>query len=84
MAQKATLQAIRTRLDNRLGKRVKVRAAQGRRRVFEKEGVLEKTYPSLFLIRFDEDDNVRMSWTYIDVLTDNVELHFKEDIADDN
>ncbi len=84
MAQKATLEAIRTTLDNRLGKRVRVRAAQGRRRVFEKEGVLEKTYPSLFLIRFDDDDNVRMSWTYTDVLTDIVELHFDEEIADDD
>ncbi|HHW25990.1 MAG TPA: hypothetical protein GXX23_01470 [Firmicutes bacterium] len=76
MAEKAALEAIRTKLDSHLGERVRVRASEGRRKVFEREGVLEKTYPSIFIVRFDDDDSRAMSWSYIDVLTDAVEIHF--------
>lgn len=78
MAQKHTLQAIRTKLDRHLGEKVRIRASEGRRRFFEREGVLEKTYPSIFVVRFEEDDTRHMSWSYIDILTDTVELHFGE------
>lgn len=76
MAEKSALEAIRTKLDSHLGERVRVRASEGRRRVFEREGVLEKTYPSIFVVRFEDEDSRAMSWSYIDVLTDAVEIHF--------
>jgi uncharacterized protein Veg len=76
MAEKAALEAIRERLDSHLGEKVTVRASEGRRRVFEREGVLEKTYPSIFVVRFEDEDNRHMSWSYIDVLTDVVEIRF--------
>ena len=78
MAGKAALEAIRERLDSHLGEKVKVRASEGRRRIFEREGVLEKTYPSIFVVRFEDDDSRHMSWSYIDVLTDTVEIRFDE------
>jgi len=70
--------AIRDRLDSHLGEKVTVRASEGRKKVFQKEGVLEKTYPSIFVVRFHEEDGRHMSWSYIDVLTDAVELVFDE------
>ncbi|MGI6663371.1 MAG: Veg family protein [Bacillota bacterium] len=76
MVQKNQIQAIREKLDSHLGERVKVRASEGRRRVFEREGVLEKTYPSIFVIRFDDEESLCVSWSYVDVLTDSVELEF--------
>ncbi len=76
MAQRSQIEAIREELDSHLGERVKVRASEGRRRVFEREGVLEKTYPSIFVIRFDDEESRCVSWSYIDVLTDSVELEF--------
>jgi len=78
VAGKAALEAIRERLDSHLGEKVKVRASEGRRRIFEREGVLEKTYPSIFVVRFEDDDSRHMSWSYIDVLTDTVEIRFDE------
>lgn len=78
MAEKAVLEAIRERLDSHLGEKVKVRASEGRRRVFEREGVLEKTYNSIFVIRFEDEESRHMSWSYIDVLTDTVEIRFDE------
>jgi uncharacterized protein Veg len=78
VAEKAVLEAIRERLDSHLGEKVKVRASEGRRRVFEREGVLEKTYNSIFVIRFEDEESRHMSWSYIDVLTDAVEIRFDE------
>ena len=82
MAQKRALEAIRSKLDSHVGQRVKIRANEGRRRFFEREGVLEKTYPSIFVVRFEDDDSRHMSWSYIDILTDTVEIHFDERSAD--
>lgn len=76
MAERGEILAIRDRLDSHLGEKVVVRASEGRKRVFEKEGVLEKTYPSIFVVRFHEDEGRHMSWSYIDVLTDAVEITF--------
>jgi len=37
--------------------------------------VLERTYPSIFVVRVDEENyNQRLSFTYADVLTETVEL----------
>jgi len=78
MAERAALEAIRERLDSHLGEKVTVRASEGRKRVFHREGVLERTYPSIFVVRFHDEDSRHMSWSYIDVLTDAVELTFDE------
>ncbi|MGE5579682.1 MAG: Veg family protein [Bacillota bacterium] len=77
MPEKNAIEAIREKLDSHLGQKVTVRASEGRKKVFQKKGVLEKTYPSIFVVRFsDDDDDRHMSWSYIDVLTDAVELRF--------
>lgn len=78
------LDAIRSKLDSHIGQRVKVRASEGRKRFFEKEGVLEKTYSSIFVVRFHDEDSRAMSWSYIDVLTDTVEIQFDANSASDD
>lgn len=77
MAHKMSLEAIRGNLSSHLGERIKIRANEGRKRVLEKEGVLEKTYPSIFTIRVEDEDGRLMSWSYIDVLTDAIEIQFE-------
>lgn len=75
MAAKNALVQIRKELENHVGEKIKLRANRGRRKTFEKEGVLESTYPSIFVIRVDEKHyNQRLSFTYSDVLTATVEL----------
>ncbi|HEY8393727.1 MAG TPA: Veg family protein [Thermaerobacter sp.] len=69
------LAEIRRDLENYVGKRVRVRANKGRRRIVEREGTLEKTYPNLFVIKLDEQyQNRRVSYTYADLLTAMVEV----------
>lgn len=69
------LDLIREDLDTYVGKQVVVRASRGRRRVDELKGILEHTYPKLFVITpVDRDAFKRRSYTYSDVLTSSVEI----------
>lgn len=67
---------IKTSLDGLIGKRVRLKANKGRRKIMEAEGVIEETYPKLFVIKLDGqgDSFRRVSYTYSDVLTETVQL----------
>ena len=79
MVAKDVLFEIRKKLESHLGEKIKLRANRGRRKTYEKEGVLESIYPSIFIVRVDENDYYqRLSFTYADVLTETVELSFNE------
>ncbi len=79
MVAKDVLFEIRKKLESHLGEKIKLRANRGRRKTYEKEGVLESLYPSIFIVRVDEDNyNQRLSFSYTDVLTETVELSFSE------
>ncbi|HPU00758.1 MAG: Veg protein [Firmicutes bacterium] len=77
---KDVLLEIRKKLEPHVGERIKLKANRGRRKTFEKEGILESTYPSIFVVRIDEPNYFqRVSFTYADVLTETVKLSFDED-----
>ena len=42
---------------------------------------LKETYPSVFVVELDQDKHnfERVSYTYTDVLTENVQVSFEED-----
>ncbi|MDY0088487.1 MAG: Veg family protein [Coriobacteriia bacterium] len=67
---------IRTDLESLTGTRMRLRANMGRSKILEREGILEQTHPSLFVVRVEEkrDRTARVSYTYVDVLTGTVEL----------
>lgn len=76
-----TLNEIKHGLDCRIGKRLKLTANGGRRKTIVRSGVLSETYPSVFIVELDQDENAfeRVSYSYADVLTETVELKFVED-----
>ncbi|NPV29327.1 MAG: Veg protein [Firmicutes bacterium] len=75
MATKQALAEIRQDLENFVGTRVRLRSYKGRNKVVEREGVLERTYPNIFVIKLDEKRSQRrISFSYTDVLTESVEL----------
>ena len=79
MVAKDVLFEIRKKLEAHLGEKIKLRANRGRRKTYEKEGVLESIYPSIFVVRVDENNYFqRLSFSYADVLTETVELSFGE------
>lgn len=58
-----------------------LKANGGRRKTIERSGILAETYPSVFVIELDQEENAfeRVSYSYADVLTETVELIFFDD-----
>lgn len=77
------LDQIKTDLGSYVGHKVLVRANKGRKKIVERRGTLESTYPDLFLVRLGDDQHNRsISYTYADVLTKDVEVSLLDE--DDN
>jgi len=69
------IENIKKDLESFVGSKIRLKANRGRNRIIEREGVLESTYPNLFVIKLEERKIVRrVSYTYADVLTETVEL----------
>ena len=45
---------IKEDLDSFVGSRIRLKANRGRNRIIEREGVLESTYPNIFIIKINE------------------------------
>ena len=67
---------IKEDIESNVGQRVRLKSNRGRRKIIEREGILEKTYPNIFVVRIDEntDSERRVSYSYTDVLTETVEV----------
>ncbi len=76
-----TLLEIKQGLEDQIGRRLRLKANRGRRKTIERSGVLAETYPSVFVVELDQDENAfeRVSYSYADVLTESVELSFLDD-----
>jgi uncharacterized protein Veg len=76
MMRKSDVNNVRREVTDNIGRRVKIKANKGRRKIAIAEGVITETYPSIFLIETDDDNsNVRtMSFSYKDVLTKDVKM----------
>lgn len=76
MAERSDLIQIRKDIETYVGEKIQLKANRGRRKSFIKEGVVEKAYPSIFIVRFENefDATRRVSYSYTDVLTKAVEL----------
>ena len=78
MASKNTLSLIKSNIDNYVGERVVLRANKGRKKISIKQGVIEKTYPSICLLRIEgelpEYFGRTVSFSYSDILTKSIEL----------
>ena len=75
-----TLMAIKQSLDSHLGENLVVVAQAGRKKVTRRKGRLTKTYRAVFVVDLDQDQNnfERVSYSYTDLLTKNIELEFDE------
>ncbi len=77
-----TLVEIKQGLDGNVGKRLRIKANGGRKKTIERYGTLSETYPSVFIVELDQDENAfeRVSYSYADILTETVELSFSEEL----
>lgn len=77
------VEKIKTRVESCVGRKVKVISGRGRRHRRAQSGVIEQTYPSIFVIKLDDGSKKeRISVSYADVLTKTVQLMFlKSDVS---
>lgn len=71
------LQEIRKNIEGYVGQKIVLKANKGRKKTTVREGILENTYPNIFIVRIDGefDDRVRrVSYSYSDILTETVEI----------
>lgn len=75
-----TINEIKQTLENHIGKELTLTANGGRRRTVIRSGVLADTYPSVFVVELDQEENAfeRVSYSYADVLTEAVEISFHD------
>lgn len=77
-AMPTTLATIKEDLENRIGSEIMLVAQTGRKRQTERRGILTETYPSVFVVDLDPNENSfeRVSYSYSDILTKTVEIEF--------
>ena len=71
-----TLESIREIVSLHKGSKISYRAANGRRKIEERTGIIKETYPSLFTV-FIESQQSTIPFSYTDLLTREVELQLE-------
>lgn len=79
MQNKRELDKIKSDLKDNIGNKIRFASKKGRKRRTIRNGIIESTYDRVFVIKVDSinEDEIserRVSYTYADILTRNVEL----------
>ncbi len=64
---------LKTDILQKEGQKIIVKGSLGRSKAFEKEATIEKAYPNIFVVRYEEN-NRNVTYSYTDVLTRTVEV----------
>jgi uncharacterized protein Veg len=73
MICKTDIANLKTDIVDKVGQKIIVKGSLGRSRAFEKEATLEKAYPNIFVVKYEEN-NRNVTYSYTDVLTRTVEV----------
>lgn len=73
MIYKTDITNLKSDILDKVGQKIIVKGSLGRSRTFEKEATIEKAYPSIFVVRYEEN-NRNVTYSYTDVLTRTVEV----------
>ena len=73
MICKSDIANLKTDILEKVGQKIIVKGSLGRSRTFEKEATIEKAYPNIFVVRYEEN-NRNVTYSYTDVLTRTVEV----------
>jgi uncharacterized protein Veg len=76
MIEKNDLFQIKKDIETCIGEKIQLKANKGRKKAFIKEGIVENTYPSIFIVKFENEYETtrRVSYSYTDILTKAVEI----------
>ena len=60
--------SLKTDISQKIGQKIIVKGSLGRNKPFEKEAVIEKAYPCMFIVKYDETQE-NATYQYTDILT---------------
>lgn len=69
-----TIQKIRDEMSQNKGKILNFKFNGARNQIEEFKGEVVNTYPAIFLIRMDDENNLIKSFSYSDILTESLEI----------
>ena len=64
---------LKTDIVEKVGQKIIVKGSLGRSKAFEKEATIEKAYPNIFVVKYEENDR-NVTYSYTDILTRTVEV----------
>lgn len=64
---------LKTDIGEKIGQKIIIKGSLGKSKSFEKEATIEKTYPNIFIVRYEEEGK-NVTYSYTDVLTRTVEV----------
>ena len=73
MICKSDITNLKSDLGDIIGQKVIVKGSLGRSKSFEKEATIEKAYPNIFVVKYEENER-NVTYSYTDVLTRTVEV----------
>lgn len=73
MICKEDISNLKTDIGEKIGQKIIVKGSLGRSKSFEKEATIEKAYPNIFIVKYEENDR-NVTYSYTDVLTRTVEV----------
>ncbi len=73
MISKNSLLEVKKHMEGCIGQEIYVKANLGRNKQIEKKGTIDGVFSNLFVIK-EQDTEHKMSYTYADILTNNLEI----------
>lgn len=73
MICKTDITNLKTDILDKVGQKIIVKGSLGRSKAFEKEATIEKAYPNIFVVKYEENDR-NVTYSYTDILTRTVEV----------
>lgn len=73
MICKNDIVSIKADIGEKIGQKIIVKGSLGRSKSFEKEATIEKTYPNIFVVKYNDNDR-NVTYSYTDVLTRTIEM----------
>lgn len=64
---------LKSDIGNKIGQKIIVKGSLGRSKSFEKQATIEKVYPNIFVVKYDQEER-NVTYSYTDILTRSVEV----------
>ena len=76
MIAQSDLCRVKRSIERSVGERVRLSSNKGKKKAFIREGIIESSYPSIFIVKFENEYETtrRLSFSYTDIVTKAVEL----------